>query len=111
MALFLFYQGYVVVLLLFNMLQLDWELFKIFLKKCASGHKCCHFEVIYHDVVIRGKLFSINWDNTLKCTGDQRLFKNSPSYDDVADGLFNAVDHDLRFFSADFHGIYTCPLY
>ncbi len=47
----------------------------------------------------------------LKCTGDQRLFKNSPSYDDVADGVFNAVDHDLRFFSADFHGIYTCPLY
>ncbi len=34
----------------FNMLQQ--ELFNVFLEKCASGHKCCHFEVICHDVVI-----------------------------------------------------------
>ncbi len=47
----------------------------VFLEKCASGHKFCHFEIIYHDVVIRGKWLSINWDNKLKCTGDHRLFK------------------------------------
>ncbi len=71
MALFLFYQDYIVVLSLMcfnwteNCLMYSW-------KNC---HKCCHFEVIYHDVVIWGKWSSINWDNTLKCTRDQRLFK------------------------------------
>ncbi len=39
-------------LICFNRTQL--ELFNVFSEKCASGHKCCHFEVIYHDVVIRG---------------------------------------------------------
>ncbi len=48
-----FVRDYVVVLSLicFNWTQL--ELFNVFLEKCASGHKCCHFEVMYHDVVIR----------------------------------------------------------